>query len=446
VQAQHAEKLVKGEVREGHRPHVDLFVQDMGEIRVTPGGVVSNVYGSLEFMTPILELPVDKVSGAEARAYGRWRDGYERNWQFFDPIAVRLSMRPDRSIAADMTVMPLVQNSTYRPLISVTRDASLPPTAGDPHAEALVHMALAINPKSPTVTLMAAFLANVLPGDKAELLGSLGAGVALYADDDPYWAEMARAKSPTTFLSQNLGRAPLALHVELKDAERMKTFLSGAQQWAQERYPDYTLWETLEHNGQAYVKITATEKAVAENAFLKGAVLCFANTGKALVLTPREDLLRRAIDRQEKGGDGGGVKPWLGASGGLRVQAKAWDVLRQGMTRPYQQVMRRRAWDNLPVLNEWKRLYGDRDPLEVHQRLWQVRLLDPGGGQYVWNERFKTMESTTYGHPGEPKEGPGTPPVMDSLQGAHFGLTFEPDGLRAKASVERKADAQAPKP
>ena len=101
--------------------------------------------------------------------------------------------------------------------------------------------------------------------------------------------------------------------------------------------------------------------------------------------------------------------------------------------------MRRRAWDNLPVLNEWKRRYPDRDPLEVHERLWQARLLDPAGGKYVWNERFRTMESTEVGHPGEPKDGPGTPAVMQSLRGAHFGLTFEPDGLRAKASVARKA-------
>ena len=442
VQAQHLDKLVKGEVTEGNRPHVDLFVQDMGEIRVDPAGAASGVYGSLAFMTPILELPVEQVSGAEARAYEQWRRAYESNWsQFFDPIAVRVSMRPDRSLAADMTVMPLVQNSSYRPLISVTRDAVLPPAAGDPHDDALVHVALAINPKSPTVTLMASFLANVLPGDKAELLGSLGDALAVYADDDPFWTKVAEAKDPQNELFDNLARAPMALHVELKDAGRMKTFLSGAEQWAQQRYPGRSKWETLEHNGQAYVKVTPTEKAVAEWPRLKGAALCYANTGKALVLTGREDLLRRAIDRSNK--EAGADAPmWLGDSAGVRVQAKAWDVLRQGMDRPYREAMRRRAWDNLPVLNEWKRLYPDRDPLEVHERMWQARLLDPAGGRYVWNERFRTMESTAFGHPGEPKEGPGTPAVMQSLLGAHFGLTFEPDGLRAKASVARKPAAE----
>ncbi len=438
VQAQHAEKLVRDQVREGESPQVDLYVQDMGQIRVLPGGVHSSTYGSLAFMTPIVELPVEKVSGAEARAYERWRDNYESNWsQFFDPIAVRLSMRPDKTLAADMTVMPLIQYSSYRPLVSVTRDASLPPSAGDPHKEALVHLALAINPKSPTVTLGASFLANSLPGDKADLLASLGPAAALYADDDPLWAEVTAAKDPVAAMAERIGRLPLALLVELKDAERMKAYLSGAEQWAQESYPGYSRWETQEYHGQPYVKITATDKTLAEQPRLKGAALCFVNTGKALVITAREDLLRRAIDRQKQP-DANGPQPWLGTSGGLRVQAKAWDVLRQGLSGPYRDAMRRRAWQNLPALNEWKRLYPDRDPLEVHERLWQTKLLDPAGGRYVWNERFRTMESTTFGHPGEPKEGPDAPAVMEGLKGAQFGLSFEPDGMRVKASVERK--------
>ena len=44
-------------------------------------------------------------------------------------------------------------------------------------------------------------------------------------------------------------------------------------------------------------------------------------------------------------------------------------------------------WGNLPILNEWKRLFPDRDPVEVHQQVWQVELVCPGGGKYVWNEK-----------------------------------------------------------
>ena len=83
--------------------------------------------------------------------------------------------------------------------------------------------------------------------------------------------------------------------------------------------------------------------------------------------------------------------------------------------RQYEQLMQTHCWNNLPILNEWKRLYPDRDPVEVHRAVWGVELVCPGGGKYVWNEKFQTMESTVYGSPAAPKEGPPAPPVLSSL-------------------------------
>jgi len=30
------------------------------------------------------------------------------------------------------------------------------------------------------------------------------------------------------------------------------------------------------------------------------------------------------------------------------------------------------AWANLPVLNEWRRLFPDRDPVDVHEEIWGI--------------------------------------------------------------------------
>ncbi len=84
------------------------------------------------------------------------------------------------------------------------------------------------------------------------------------------------------------------------------------------------------------------------------------------------------------------------------------------------------------------RQYPDRDPVEVEEQVWKIRLVCPGGGKYVWNDRWQTMESTVYGHPGQPKIGPAAPlPLMDLNRG-EFGLTFEDQGLRAKAGLNRR--------
>ena len=47
------------------------------------------------------------------------------------------------------------------------------------------------------------------------------------------------------------------------------------------------------------------------------------------------------------------------------------------------------------------------------------------------------MASTIYGHPGEPKDGPPAPPMLSSFAAGSFGLTFENQGLRARAELSR---------
>jgi hypothetical protein len=61
---------------------------------------------------------------------------------------------------------------------------------------------------------------------------------------------------------------------------------------------------------------------------------------------------------------------------------------------------------NLPILNEWKRRYPAQDPVKLHEQFWHTTLVCPGGGRYVWNQQWQTMESTVYGHPAQPKPGP----------------------------------------
>ncbi len=165
----------------------------------------------------------------------------------------------------------------------------------------------------------------------------------------------------------------------------------------------------------------------------------------SLSLTLSEDVLKRAVDREIAQKDAekeGQVSPapetsWIGSSLALQVDRRILQVLAAvGRTR-YQQAMQSRAWSNLPILNEWKQRYSDRDPVELHQQFWQDRLLCPGGGKYVWNDKWQTMESTVYGCPAEPQEGPAASPFLQTVKSGNFGVTFEEQGLRARVQLER---------
>ena len=46
---------------------------------------VSDVYNTIHFATPLIELPLDKVTQGEADEYGRFREEYSKLWDLFRP-------------------------------------------------------------------------------------------------------------------------------------------------------------------------------------------------------------------------------------------------------------------------------------------------------------------------------------------------------------------------
>jgi hypothetical protein len=75
-------------------------------------GVCSH-HGYASYLTPCLEIPTTHVSDAEAAAYRQFLTEYNSYWrQFFDPIAIRLTITPER-YRAETIVLPLIDNSIY---------------------------------------------------------------------------------------------------------------------------------------------------------------------------------------------------------------------------------------------------------------------------------------------------------------------------------------------
>ena len=446
LQARHLNELARNQAA----PAVlksSWSVPDAGELRLTSAGVVSSVYGRLDFMTPIVELSLEKVTKEEAEAYRRWRDTYQQNWQWaFDPIAMRFSIQEGR-LSADLTVMPLIWGSEYRQMVETSLGAALGPTSADPH-EALAHLSVAINPQSRPIQQIGNLLQGLIPEVKLNVLSWLGKSVALYADADPFWEELATAESAERYIEQNLGRLPIAAHVEVADQFRLGLFLTALRLAVATTAPEMLVWENRTHNQRAYVRVSASEKGQeAIGAEVKQLAIYYGVAGNGLLITPNEEVLKRYIDRQLAIGlaatrPGGAPppqhSPLLGESYNLTVDGRFAALLAKFWGGDYQAAMQARAWANLPILNEWRRLYPDQDPLSLHQRLWHARLVCPGGGRYVWNERWKSMESTVYGLPAAPKDGPPLPPALTSLSRAVLGLTFEEDGLRARTRIERQ--------
>ncbi|HWB12415.1 MAG TPA: hypothetical protein VG826_24535 [Pirellulales bacterium] len=446
LEADFLDDLVNGKVEEGPI-HTDLPLAGTGELRLGPHGVRSSTDGTLEFQTPIAEMALDRVTKAEADAYVRWRDGYQSNWRWaFDPIALRLSVDA-RRLSADLTVMPLIFGSEYRSFIEVARGAQIKPTSGDPH-QALAHFILALNRESQQLRAGANFAEGMV---RVKVLDWLGEWVSVYVDDDnEYWQGLAKSADPEQamqYASAHLDRLPVGVHVAVRDSLKLTAFLAGLRAWVEQTAPRMTDWEALTYRDEPYVKVGPSERARGEIPPNVGQPnLYYSFSADGLVLSLNEDLLKRAIDRQierrEAKKEGKEIRavsrPWLGSSLCFQFDGRLLALFDAFGGESLRETIQARSWGNLPILNEWRRRYPDRDPVKLHEEFWHTRLVCPGGGEYVWNDEWQTMESTTYGHPGEPKAGPQSSLPLGGTKAGNFGITFEQNGLRARGTIERE--------
>ncbi len=447
LQATQMDRLAEGGSISGPI-YTDLPLALRGDLTLSPDGVRCETVGSLAFMTPIAEMRVDMVTKAEAEAYERWRDGYERNWRgVFDPIALRVGVRPE-GLSADLSVMPLIGGSRYRDFIDTSRGAKIAGHAGDPH-ETLVHGVLAVNKDSETVKRFGNFAAGMMSSTQVNPLGWLGETVAVYFDDDPLWREYAKVpyQDRNKFFGENLGRIPVALVADVKSSFQLTAFLTAVRAFVEQTAPRATHWESLSYKDEPYVRITPSTRVVSEEDAVSRLAIYYSPSPESLIITLSEKVLRRALDRRlarraakEEGKPLETEPAWLGESLCLKADTRALKVISAVFGNDYRMAMQKRSWANLPVLNEWRRRYPDQNPVKLHQRVWKVRLIDPAGGRYVWNKKWQTMQSSVYGHPGKPKKGPATPPLVSGIVGADFGVTFERDGLRARAELRRTKD------
>lgn len=419
---------------------------DLGTLQWGPNGVASSLYGSLKFQTPIAELNLDTVSAAEADAYKRWRDGYQRNWRgVFDPIALRISARPDR-LSADVSVVPLILASDYNRMAELVGEATLAPDAGDPHPEALAHFVMALDLQSQLFKTGDSLATSTLGIPAAVGLSWVGPSIAAYLDDGPFWDDLAKARDPREFLRNQWARLPLAVHVAVNDPAKLTLFLVALRAYQERTAPDLVDWTTLKHGERSYVRVAPREDAGLDPD-LNALNLYYAATPKGLLVSLSEEMVKRFLDRQDHPADPKDAPHWLGESVAFRANRKGLGALLSGdkglgvlanraLNDEYRDALQIYSWESLPILNEWKRLFPDRDPVAVHQAVWGVRLVCPGGGQYVWNERWQTMESTVFGHPGAPKSGPDLPAPLSGLGAVDFGLTLKDRGLRGRVEIQ----------
>lgn len=421
---------------------------------MTPGGIVSSVYGHVGFLTPIAEIPLEKVNAQEAEAYHWFRENYQRRWnRYFDPIAIRFSVAEDR-IDMDLTIRPLILASDYAEFLELTGNKILTPDSGDPHPETLLHYLLALDADSRPIQRMGNFAMSMAPGIGANALSWLGDWLTVYVDDDPVWQELGTIASEKgeraleDFMRAQFHRLPVAFAVDVANTFKLAGFLTAVRAFVEQTVPGMTVWEALQHQEQSYVKIAPSpefQAGMRDEAF-KDFALYYAVTPRMFLLTWHERLLHHTLERislrrtatTEETELHTKASSWIDGSLAIQAKQKNFHILQALFQENLSLTLQRRSWSNILILNEWKRRYESMAPDRLHQQFWNTKLTCPGGGEYVWNEEFQTMESTVFGHPGHPRLLHNLPNPLSGILEAGMNITFEADGLRGRVEIQRE--------
>jgi hypothetical protein len=315
----------------------DLDVPGAGKItwEQAKAVAVSETYGTLRFMTPLCELPVDKITATERRDYEQFRDNYQNYWRrYFDPIGVKI--RVDKTISFDVHIMPLINESAYNELKRLSGDKPASFDLGRVPSDSVVRFQVRLDPEAREVREARQFAGGMMGRDTGltDWLGTwaafwvgdstlppsfardIGVGMTDMRDMDPEdLAEMQRGGSFTEFFD-----TPLALGVEVKNRFGLAAFLVALQGMVNTAAPNMVRFVPQDpYKGATFVKISPVPGGQIDQQLRRGdqrpgdamtsdtataaAVttepgLFYGNIGDAWYISTQRGVLERIVDAE----------------------------------------------------------------------------------------------------------------------------------------------------
>ena len=420
---------------------------ELGKVSFINGLVQSTKFGNLAFLKSVNELNIKKITLAEKKAYEFFRDRYQSHWsKYFDPICAQLSI-DNGKIKGDLSILPLIGGTDYRQMIQMVGEVKLDSESGDPHPETVLHWVSAIDMNSPRFQQASNFAAIMAPSLGAGAFSWVGESFSFYLDNSLFFKDMQKAflqdgiKGVEDFSEKNFGRIPLGVNVEVRNPFKLTAFLAGLRAWIEQTSPGMTIWSSHSHKGQGYVKI-APGKGLEDRLIKEGSApiaLYYVPSPKLLTISLSENIIQKAIERTLLQREENSTLPkakWDGMSTAFHASRPIPSLFDLSMGQNVINGLQRKSWNNLHALNEWRIHLKKKDSLKYHQKVWHTDLLCPGGGEYQWNKKFQTYESTVFGHPANPKS-PKNFSLFGKWKAVDFGLSFENDGLRVRANLEK---------
>ncbi len=433
---QHRNAIIAGSTSGEQAVGPSTNLPSIGALYLNNRGIHSETFGTLDFQTPIAELGMKKATKNEVRLYEDWRNQYQRMWRnVFDPIAIEIELK-DKSVTVDLSVIPLIMNSSYQSLIESIGNERLKNEHPAQHPEAILSSSVAIDTNSQSLGFLRSLFSD---REGVNMLSWIDGEISWHVDYDQQWFDRQSAVSPWKLGDDSLFHDfPLAIFIPSRDNLRMAAFVLGVRASVERLVPNLLTWEDVKVDGAQYV-IGKFREGTLGSTQLPQIYYTTLPTGFVVSTNERVFLctLKNRTDKQAIESDEAILTMDPAAQYEVRMTGRglAWDVWR-GWNRGLRWNSRV-AWSNLPVLNYLRTHYPDQDPVVVYMRLFGERITEPADGDYAWNSQMETYESSHYGHHLAPKAGPGNLVNIPPNAIANAVLSFQDGGLRARLRLDR---------
>ena len=458
-------------------------------------GVCSH-HGYAHELTPCCEIPLDKVTAAEAKEYKQFVEQYSQFWRrFFDPIAVRVQLTPGQ-YRAETIILPLIDNSIYTGMAMALGGEPEPLDALPVPAKNIFSMVLRVNkeellkkgtpthgmfhemqqlglPQKPGAVSLEDFLTKGLgnqigmhtydssPMFDFNLTGFLGEMMGSFRG---MGGGMNSEVLPISFLIASLN-SPVYLAAPVKDEKIVDKFLDDlddalavlARQderggWFNLDYDFYRIENSTPHAPREGSK-DRTRCYSVQFGPIKWRVF-FARIDKALYIASKRFILDDLAAGKNLG-EGPEVRAAIDgptAHAMIRIRPEHWKEILPTFQLGWAESSREACLNNLGPLSSVARAVaatsnGQAKPTEMVREadvLHGAHSFCPDGGKYEVSADGREVRCSLHGTAMQPRQllapSPGSPMgrVMKDFDGLTAELTFLEDGLHAVVTIKRK--------
>ncbi len=416
---------------------------------------VCDVYNTLHFPTPLIELPMDKITPAEEREYLQFRQEYLNLWrQYFDPVGMRFSFK-EKQVRVETYILPMIRDSRYEFLrqfngggtTKLASDRFLPHTL----VQFVGHL-------SPEVNQLAASASN--------RSAPLGDWISIQLDDGAEIRQLVEyllhrelrphnQNSADGFdeLEQAVFRIPLTAGVAIGDQQAFAALLKWLQGMLEGIGP-----HTREHLKPAYKGITITriqfgpESQLAKSLKMEKPAIFHAQVNKAWYVSLREDSLKQIIDgaiQRDEARKAGKESEAVDINSALYLSPAAASKAHEALGYYLEWQSHRRSMLNCPI---WYSLYhaglvpsAADEPTKkaVAMRFLGFVPVSPDGSRFAYDSTRDEVVNRRHGSPARPTLHAGVEPasplgqLLAQLRTIRVDLRFREDGFHTVLTIER---------